>query len=167
MAPRFQQGRPQTQKTNDPLAALAQPLRRHPLSEQEARDYLVSAGFVDSDIDVALALARDSGWIGDATFARLWIEDRLAHHPVSRRAIEEELRSRKVSRDAIAAALNEHYPVEKESEIALAVVQTRLARLTSLDEETRRRRATDFLLRRGFSSSIASGSVRRALREER
>ena len=111
-----------------------------------------------------MGVARDSGWIGDATFARLWIEDRLEHHPLSRRAVEDELRGRKVSREAIVAALAEHYPPEKEREVAASLVEARLARLAGLDEATRRRRATDFLLRRGFSSSIAVDSVRRAVR---
>ena len=139
-------------------------MRRRPLSEREARDRLLEAGFLDSDIEAALGVARDSGWIGDATFARLWIEDRLEHHPLSRRAVEDELRGRKVSREAIVAALDEHYPPEKEREVAASLVEARLARLAGLDEATRRRRATDFLLRRGFSSSIAVDSVRRAVR---
>jgi SOS response regulatory protein OraA/RecX len=62
-----------------------------------------------------------------------------------------------------AAAVHEHYPEEREREVARDLAQGRLARLQGLDEMTRRRRAVDFLIRRGFSSSIAMDSVRRAV----
>lgn len=107
--------------------------------------------------------ARDSRWIDDRTFARLWVEDRLLHHPLSRRAIEQELRGRKVPRDIISAAVSEHYPEDGERKLAEDLALTRLARLGGLDEPTRRRRTIDFLIRRGFSGSLAADSVRRAL----
>jgi SOS response regulatory protein OraA/RecX len=88
----------------------------------------------------------------------------LLHHPLSRRAIEEELRGRKVPRDIIAAAVSDHYPEEQEREIAVGLAKARLERLRGVDEATRRRRTIDFLIRRGFSGSVASDGVRRALR---
>jgi SOS response regulatory protein OraA/RecX len=116
-------------------------------------------------VDAALGVARDAGWIGDPTFARLWIEDRLAHHPLSRRAVENELRDRKVPHEVIAQAMEENYPSELEGEVAVSLAKARWVRLAGLDETVRRRRATDFLLRRGFSGSVAADSVRRVLRE--
>jgi SOS response regulatory protein OraA/RecX len=88
------------------------------------------------------------------------------HHPLSRRAIEEELRGRKVPRDLISAAVSEHYPQDEERKLAEDLASARLARLGGLDEPTRRRRTIDFLIRRGFSGSIAADSVRRALSGE-
>jgi SOS response regulatory protein OraA/RecX len=94
------------------------------------------------------------------------VEDRLLHHPLSRRAIEEELRGRKVPRDIISAAVSEHYPEDEERKLAEDLALTRIARLGGLDEPTRRRRTIDFLIRRGFSGSLAADSVRRALQGE-
>jgi SOS response regulatory protein OraA/RecX len=88
------------------------------------------------------------------------------HHPLSRRAIEQELRGRKVPRDIASAALREHYPEEHEREAATELARTRLDRLGAVDEVTRRRRTIDFLIRRGFSTSLAADSVRRALQGE-
>ncbi len=146
---------------------MARALARRPLSEREARDRLESAGFPGEEIDAALLHARDSRWIDDRTFARLWVEDRLLHHPLSRRAVEDELRGRKVAHDVVAVALDEHYPAEREREIARDLARTRLARLAGLDEARRLRRTTDFLIRRGFSTSVAVDSARRALRGDR
>ena len=121
------------------------------------------AGFSCEDIDAALSAARDLGWIDDRVFARLWVEDRMLHHPLSRRAVEEELRGRKVPHDVISAAVRDHYPEEQERVVARSLAEARLARLGGLDEMTRRRRTIDFLIRRGFSGSVAADSVRRAL----
>ncbi|MEI6170922.1 MAG: regulatory protein RecX [bacterium] len=121
------------------------------------------AGFSCEEIDAALGAARDHGWIDDRVFARLWVEDRMLHHPLSRRAVEEELRARKVPRGVISAAVQDHYPEEQERDVARSLAETRLARLGGLDEMTRRRRTIDFLIRRGFSSSVAADSVRRVL----
>lgn len=166
MAPRSPQRRPETQRTSDAVATLAGFLRRRPLSEREARDRLEEAGFSSEEIDAALDHAREARWVDDKTFARLWVEDRLLHHPLSRRAIEEELRGRKVSRDVISTAVTEHYPEEQEREIATSLAAARLQRLAAVDEATRRRRTIDFLIRRGFTGSLAADSVRRALQGE-
>jgi SOS response regulatory protein OraA/RecX len=64
----------------------------------------------------------------------------------------------------ISAAVRDHYPQEQERDVARDLAVARLARLGALDEMTRRRRTIDFLIRRGFSSSVAADSVRRALR---
>lgn len=121
-------------------------------------------GFARDETDAALAQARELSWIGDRTFAKLWVEDRLLHHPLSRRAIEEELRGRKVARDVAAAALDEGYPKERERDIALGLAESRCARLVGLDEATCARRTTDFLIRRGFTAAIAAECARRAAR---
>jgi len=165
LAPRSRRRRPETQKKTDALSALRLALRR-PLSEREAEDVLLRSGFARDEIDAALTQAREFAWIGDRVFARLWVEDRLLHHPLSRRAVEDELRGRRVAHDVAVAALDEHYPAEREREIARDLAEARLARLVSLDEATRLRRTTDFLIRRGFSASVAIDSARRALRGE-
>lgn len=162
--PRSQPVRTQTPKTSDAVATLARLLARRPLSEDEARQRLGKAGFPTDEIDAALAHGRESRWIDDRTFARLWVEDRLARHPLSRRAIEEELRGRRVPRSVASAALDEHYPAPLERDAACRLARERWARLAALDDDTRRRRTIDFLIRRGFSGSVAADAVRRAVK---
>ncbi len=142
---------------------MAKLLARRPLSEREARERLEEAAFPCEEIDAALAHALESRWVDDRTFARLWVEDRLAHHPLSRRAIAEELRGRKIPHDLAAGALDEHYPSDREREFATDLAKARLARLANLDDATRRRRTMDFLTRRGFAAASAADAVRRAL----
>jgi len=156
--------RPETLKKSDATAALAQLLTRRPLTEREASDWLAGGGFAPDDAQAALAHAREAGWLDDAVFARLWIGDRLARHPLSRRAVAQELARRKLPSDLAQRALDELYPPDQEREVATTLAEARLARLATLDEPTRARRTTDFLLRRGFSAALATDCVRRALR---
>ncbi|MEW5825521.1 MAG: regulatory protein RecX [Candidatus Bipolaricaulota bacterium] len=151
--------------TSDAEAALARILRGHPLSERDAKGRLERLGYPRDEVEAALAVARDERWLDDALLARLWVEDRLLHHPLSRRALEAELRSRGVPADIASRALVDLYPPEREPEVALELARARLAR-PAPDDARRERRTIDYLLRRGFSSRLAVDAVRRAQEAE-
>lgn len=145
---------------------LSQLLRRRPLTEREASDRLRHAGFSPEDADAAVRRAIGEERIDDRLFARLWVDDRLLHHPLSRRAVEQELVERGVPREHITAALDAGYPSSHEPEVARQLAATRWARLAASDPDARRRRVIDHLLRRGFTAGLAADIVRHMEREE-
>lgn len=104
--------------------------------------------------------------IDDPLFAKLWVEDRILHHPMSRRAVARELADKGISSDLTAAALEAGYPPAREPELALQVAEARFQRLQNVDPEKRTRRMIDHLMRRGFSASVAHEAIRRLEREE-
>lgn len=135
-------------------------LRYRPRSVGEVRSRLASLGFTDQEIDKSVATATAAGLLNDETFAKLWIEDRLLHHPLSRRAVRQELADRKIDKGTIDAAMDELYPAEDEKRVALKLARMRLARYASLDRSKRIQRTVSFLARRGFSFSLANSVVR-------
>ena len=104
--------------------------------------------------------------IDDSLFAKLWVEDRILHHPMSRRAVARELADKGVPGDLTAAALDAGYPPAHERELALRVAEARFQRLRNVDYEKRTRRTIDHLMRRGFSGSVARDVVRHLERKE-
>ncbi len=104
--------------------------------------------------------AQAAGLLDDALFARLWVEDRILYHPLSRRAVERELTEKGIASEIAAKTMGEIYPLEREKEIALKLAQTRLERYRSLDPERRVHRTIAYLTRRGFTFSLASSVIR-------
>ncbi|MCX6093673.1 MAG: regulatory protein RecX [Candidatus Bipolaricaulota bacterium] len=124
------------------------------------------AGFSSEETGSAVRRAIGEELIDDRAYAKLWVDDRLLHHPLSRRAVERELAEKGISHELAAAALDASYPSSKELEVARELATERWARLASSEPDARRRRVMDHLLRRGFPAGLAADAVRRAEREE-
>lgn len=138
-------------------AYLLKLFKHRPRSRHEAFTRLQQKGFSRDIIESVLEQAARAGVLDDAKFAQLWVEDRLARRPRSRRALERELRAKGVAPEHIQRALA-HAGLDEET-LVKQLVAERLPRLRSLDEQTRLRRLVGFLRRRGFSEQ----TIRRAL----
>jgi len=124
---------------------------------------LVAQRFDQDTIEETIQRGEAAGLLDDRLFAKLWVEDRLLYHPLSRRAITQELAEKGIAPEITNELLEERYPPEKEKEIALKLAQTRLARYENLDQDRRIRRTVAFLTRRGFNASLATRVVRAAI----
>ena len=105
--------------------------------------------------------------LDDRAFARLWIEDRILHHPLSRDAVARELREKGVPDAVAATALAALYPEEMERQLALRLARERYERLAGVDDEARDRRTLGYLTRRGFSFGLSGEIVRQLSRGAR
>lgn len=155
------------QTPHDPWQALIRLLRYRPRSVAEVRRRLLALKFTDQEIEKSVATAKAAGLLDDAIFTKIWVDDRLLHHPLSRRAIRQELADKEVDKRIVDAALEDLYPAEKEKEIALKLAQARLAKYASLDRAKRMQRTISFLTRRGFSFSLSRIVVEIADRESK
>ena len=124
---------------------------------------MVAQRFDQDTIEETIQKGEAAGLLDDRLFAKLWVEDRLLYHPLSRRAITQELAEKGIAPEIANELLEERYPPEKEKEIALKLAQTRLARYENLDQDRRIRRTVAFLTRRGFNISLATRVVRAAI----
>lgn len=133
--------------------------KHRPRSRYEVLSRLRQKGFSRPVVEITIQKAESAGLIDDARFAKLWIEDRLARRPTSRRALQRELYDKGLDPEHIEKALAR---VElDEAALAQQLIAERLARLGSVDRETRQRRLVGFLRRRGFSGQL----IRRVLKE--
>jgi len=124
---------------------------------------LTAQGFDQDTTEETIQKGEAAGLLDDRLFAKLWVEDRLLYHPLSRRAIAQELAEKGIAPEITNAVLEERYPPEKEKEIALKLAQTRLARYENLDRDRRIQRTVAFLARKGFNASLATRVVRAAI----
>jgi len=79
----------------------------------QVRGRLLSLGFTDQEIEKAVATAEAAGLLDDEIFTKIWVEDQLLHHPLSRRAIGQELADKGIDKGTADAALEKLYPAEK------------------------------------------------------
>lgn len=143
----------------DPWQALIRLLRYRPRSVTEARNRLRSLKYSDTQIDDTVEKAQSAGLLDDEAFAKLWIEDRMLNHPLSRRAVLQELTDKGIDKQISTEMLDKVYPASEEKGIALELAQKRLLRYTSLDRNSRVQKTISFLARRGFSFSLARSVV--------
>jgi len=129
-------------------------LRYRPRSIAEARQRMIEQGYdqavVENTIDQAIATDQ----LDDAAFAKLWVRDRMWHHPLSRSALSQELRQKGIDAELISRTLQSEYPAVQEVELATTLAEKRIRRYTSISPEKRRNRLISFLARRGFSRGL-------------
>jgi len=140
-------------------------LRYRPRSIAEARQRMSEHGYERDVIETTINQAIATDQLDDVAFAKLWVRDRMWHHPLSRSAISQELRAKGIHQDLIASTLNAEYPAVREIELATELAETRINRLRGLKPETRRNRLVSFLVRRGFSRGIAYQVVKSTEKE--
>ncbi|MFC5578518.1 regulatory protein RecX [Lysobacter niabensis] len=131
-------------------------LTRREHSRKELTRKLTSRGMDAAEVDAAVAtLARD-GWQDDVRFAESLVRARVSggYGPMRIRA---ELATHGLDREAIATALDSFHG--DWAEIASDLVRRRYGPVAALDL-AQRRKAADFLIRRGFDSASVRGSTR-------
>jgi regulatory protein len=136
-------------------------IARRARSEAEVRDNLKKHGVPPELIEAEIARLRESGLLNDDTFARLWVENRAAFRPRSKRALQVELKRKGVPPAAMQAALAE----VDDTDAAYRLATQRARRLANLPREEFRQKLAGFLARRGFNYDTIGPLVERTWRE--
>jgi regulatory protein len=134
-----------------------------PRSEYEVRQRLRRKGYPDAAIEHAVQQLLAWGYLNDRQFADFWLSNRLEHSPRGERALLQELRRKGVDVETAREALGEQELDEQEA--ALDLARKRLPSLRNLDRQTRDRRLTGFLQRRGYGWDVI-GPVLKTLATE-
>lgn len=128
-----------------------------PRSEDEIRKNLEKHAIPAETIEHTLDRLRELGWVGDAAFARAWVENRSTFRPRSKRALQLELRQKGIAQEVIESALAQ---VDDEESLALQAAQKQARKLTACDWPQFRKKLSAFLARRGFSYPVIAPVVR-------
>jgi regulatory protein len=129
-------------------------LTYRPRSRAELIRKLQDREIDDAVIDAVLVDLERLGYVNDRQFAGQWAASRARLSGFGRRRIELELRNKGVDRELVSETLAEVLGPDAELETAKAVAAKKLNALANVDRETRRRRLSGFLERKGFSYEI-------------
>ncbi len=130
-------------------------------SESEIRQNLRKHEIPEPVIEQTLERLKQDGLANDQKFARVWVENRSAFRPRSRRMMAMELRQKGLANEAIASATED---VDDEA-LAYEAAQKKVSRLKNLEWNEFRKKMTDFLGRRGFSYSVIAPVITRIWNE--
>jgi regulatory protein len=130
-------------------------------TRQELADALTAEGVPESVIRGVLDRLEELGLLDDSAYADAFVRSRIRSGQ-ARRVIERDLRTRGVSEQVAAEAL-EQVDGDHERAAALRLATVRAGRIVGLPEPVRRRRLYGFLARRGYPSELVASVVEEAL----
>jgi regulatory protein len=122
-------------------------------------------GIPDEVAEAVLGRFAEVRLIDDAAFAAAWVESRHHGRGLAGRALAAELRQRGVAQPEIQAAVQTLSP-QREADTARALADRRLAATRGLPPDTRIRRLTSMLARKGYAPGLAYRVVKEAMEQE-
>ncbi|MDP1788695.1 MAG: regulatory protein RecX [Rhodoglobus sp.] len=137
-------------------------LARRGMSSREMRDYLLGREFDEAEVEEEIQRLERVALLDDAALAENLVRTLRERKGLGRSALNAELRRRKIDGGAIEEALAsaaDDGELQRATDIALK----RAPQLRSLDQETAKRRLGAFLMRKGYSGSVVSAAVAKAL----
>jgi regulatory protein len=146
-------------------AIVLRKLTAAPRTRAQLADDLVQRVVPDEVAERVLDRFTDVGLIDDEAFAQTWVRTRHLGRGLARRALAAELRQRGVADETVAEAIEAVTP-DDEHASAVALIGRRLAATRGLSRDTRIRRLTGLLARKGYSGGLAMAVVRDALDNE-
>lgn len=130
-------------------------------SESEIRQNLRKHEIPEEVIEQTLERLRQDGLANDRQFARVWVENRNAFRPRSRRMMAMELKQKGLNEEAVTSALEDM----NDEALAYEAAQKRAPRFKDLEWIEFRKKLSEFLARRGFSYPIIAPVVTRIWNE--
>ena len=138
-------------------------LEPRPRSSTEVKQHLLKKK-IDSNIaDKVITRLTESGLLDDTAFAKYWVENREQFRPRAARALRFELKRKGLSDSDIKEAVGE----VDENDSAYRAGANRAKRWRNLERREFMEKLTGFLIRRGFSYSVAKDAVVRLWNESR
>lgn len=127
-------------------------LSHRPRTQQEIRRKLQEKGTPPEAIEPVLARLEELGYLDDAAFARQYVAARFRNRGYGPQRLRRDLWQKGVAPALIDVALAEMLDEDETYAKALAQAEKRWPRLArEADPRKRRKKLSDFLLRRGFS----------------
>ncbi len=142
------------------LAALRL-LNARDYTEARLREKLRGKGFDETDLEAVLGKLVSEGWVNDLRYAERFAESALACGRYYGPRLRQEMRRRGLSRELVSEVLGRVLGEHDEAVEVRAIIERRFSGFSfSTASDKEKRRAADFLQRRGFSLSAIMTALR-------
>jgi regulatory protein len=139
-------------------------------SEKEVRDYLKNLNFkrkVKDQEEISgvvneglIQNLKTKGLLDDLSFARSWVESRRRSKKKGKNVLKAELFQKGIGREIIEEVLKQDLEGEEsEEEVAFQALEKKIRVWKNLPELEFKKKATEFLIRRGFDYSVAKNVI--------
>lgn len=145
-------------------------------SEKEIRDYLKRLSFKrklkgDEDIseiviDTTVSKAKGKGLINDGEFAKAWVEARRKSKKKGKIALKQELFQKGIARDIVDEVMSSGFITGGEEAAAEEALQKKMKVWKGIPKMEFRKKAGEFLMRKGFEYSLVKSVVEKYLKRD-
>lgn len=126
-------------------------------SEKEIRDFLQRKKV--ENIDEVINQLKEQGYIDDEKFSREWVQSRRRSKQKGSKAIRLELLQKGIDREIIERVISRQLSDVREEEIAEKALEKKVRIWKNLEPDEFRKKATDFLMRKGFEYGVVKATV--------
>lgn len=144
-----------------------------PRSEKEVRNYFRIKNYElgikgkeqisDLAVELLIKKLKQKGMINDEDFARAWVEARRKSKQKGKIALKAELYQKGIGRGIIYKVLEEQSTPESEKELAKQALEKKIRTWENLPTAEFKKKAYQFLLRRGFEYEVVESIVEKYL----
>ncbi len=144
-------------------------------SEKEVRDYLKNLSFKrkvkDKDeisevaIESLITKLKNKRLLNDADFAKAWVDARRKSKKKGKIALKSELYQKGIDRQIVDQVLEES-TVDSEMYLAQQAIDKKWKKLSTLPYLEKKKKAYEFLMRRGFEYEVIKVIVEKYLKKE-
>jgi len=136
-------------------------LSHRALSAAELRERLLDREFSERTVVRVLADLSAVGLVDDVQFAGAYVRTRMLDRPCSKRMLVHELRHKGIPEEEAVRLVDEHYGSSSEEEVAESLIRRTAKPPSAAEARKIRKRASDFLFRRGFDWEVIRGALDR------
>lgn len=129
-------------------------------SEHDICTRLKDKGYAPDAIDSILSQLKQMRYVDDSQLAKNYVVYAAPGKQLGRRRLSLDLRKKGVSKEIVSGAL-ESLSVSEEKKIAREAALNRYRKLSGMDEQVKKKRIYDFLIRRGFDYGVCRSIVER------
>lgn len=134
-------------------------------SEKEVRDYLKVKKISQLVADSLIEALKKKSMINDLEFAKAWVEARRRSKQKGIKAIKAELYQKGIDKEIIAEVLSQSDSVSEE-ELAKKAIEKKMRSWKNLPMQELKKKAFDFLTRRGFEFEISRKTIEMIFKKE-
>lgn len=135
-------------------------------SSKEIADKMKEKGYAADIIDTTLQKLGQLGYVNDVEFAKILIRDKQRLKKAGKNLIRVELWQKGIASDLIDQLVNQSISEEDEFERAKTLFLKKVNTYSRDDQKAKKRKGYGFLIRKGYSSEIASRVIRECFTEE-
>lgn len=117
-------------------------------------------------IDAVVETLKKKGLLNDLEFAKAWTEARRKSKQKGIRAIKAELYQKGIGKEIIETIENGEWTIENEKQLAQKALEKKMKLWKDLQPLEFRKKATEFLLRRGFEYEMVKEVIEKLMRKE-
>jgi regulatory protein len=135
-------------------------LNYKPRTEKEIRKKLKEKQISETIIIKILALLKDLKYLDDSQYAKMYIEEKLAHNPKGKRLIAMKLAEKGINKEVINNVIDSQYNEDKEIKKAKELLTKYLKKVRAKSDLDKKQKCYRYLLSRGFDYEVVKSACK-------